>query len=395
MSDINANIEELFPELRGILDNWETGTPAANGNGNLNGFENENGVEPTDIEQAMQRRMAAMPFPQFQTGQSAPPPPAAHVEDGGGPQQQQQTQQNQPPPGEPIPAPQSQQPPQQPPPPETEQVIIGQNENGTPITVPISRLQAYAQFDEEFQSDSGLRQAVLDYYAQQGLGSPVPPTTGVGTEMVPQSPPAPQPSPSPTYPAPFPDSQPQVPPGVDIDDPNVQFLVQQNQQLQQQIQMLAGGVQHTVQQQQAREQAEHNSMINRAMTSFKDQRGLDDTQMETVRMAAARLNVLPSLMAGVDPITGTPTKPDPLTALDRAFEIAYMQIPEFRTREFGRVIQQRVTDNRRKQKLAGLSGSSGSVPRTSPAPTDAPGRRAAMIDEIRQMQNGEWSPPES
>lgn len=387
----NLNIEELFPELQGILSQWETAPQA------VNGFENENGVEPDAIEQAMQQRMAASPMPQFQAGQTAPPPPAPHVEDGGPPQAPPPPPQPEPQPSQ---APEGYQPPQAPQPepqqpsqpvaePQEEMVTVGIDDQGQPITLPLSRVRGYYQFDEDFQNDPGLRQAVLNYYADRGIGAGAPTEQGTGRQTLPVGPVQPSPTPFPADPQVQPQQE------LDLDDPNVRYLLEQQQALSQQIQMLASGVQETQQQQQARAQAENDSMIRRAMTSFKEQRGLTDEQMESVRISAARLNVLPGLMQGVDPITGAPSKPDPLTALDRAFEIAYMMTPEHRQREFGREIQRRVEDSRRKQKLAGISGSSGSVPRTQPAPTTPQGRRAAMIDEIRQMQNGEWNPPEN
>lgn len=376
MSDLNSNIsiEELFPELQGILDNWET-APQAN-----DGLENENGIEPSDIEQAMQARLAQSPFmPQFQSGQTAPPPPQSHVEDGGPPAP---TPQSVAPPAsvESVPTGEGQPGAQTPAPQTDETFVVGHDEQGQEIRVSRDQALRYFQFDQDFQNDPQLRSLVLDYY--QGRGNE-------GQVQPPASEPAPQPAPAPVT------SSVQEVPELDLDDPAIRFLLQQQQQLAEQVQMLAGGVQQTQSQQQAQQQAQNEALIKRAMTSFQTEHSLNDDSMNNIRQAAARLNVLPSLMQGVDPITGAPSRPDPLTAMERAFEIAMMMSPEHRQQEFAREVQRRVTDSRRKQKLAGLSGSSGSVPRTTPAPTTEQGRRSAMIDEIRQMQEGGWSPPES
>jgi hypothetical protein len=66
--------------------------------------------------------------------------------------------------------------------------------------------------------------------------------------------------------------------------------------------------------------------------------------------------------------------------------------PETRTFEIRREFQRRNEDIKRKQKLAGVSGSSGSVPRTVPAPQPGtPESEAALMREVKEMMDGTWT----
>jgi len=133
----------------------------------------------------------------------------------------------------------------------------------------------------------------------------------------------------------------------------------------------------TTQQQQTAE-----SLMNRATSSFKEQHSLTDEEMSRLTEVTARLQILPSLMNPVDPISGQVRKVDPLAAIEEALNTAYWQIPEFRDRAISQTIESQNRDRQRKQKLSSLQGSSGSVPREAPVPSTEHERRQAMIAEV-------------
>ncbi len=174
-------------------------------------------------------------------------------------------------------------------------------------------------------------------------------------------------------------------PAIELDeftDPAVKTLYEKLQQQEQELAQLresTTGISDyvSVQQQQTAE-----SLMNRATTSFKDQHSLSDDEMSRLTEITARLNILPSLMSPVDPISGQPRKVDPLAAIEEALNTAYWQIPEFRDRAISQEIEANNRDRQRKQKLSSLQGSSGSVPREQPVPTTEHERRQAMIAEV-------------
>jgi hypothetical protein len=137
------------------------------------------------------------------------------------------------------------------------------------------------------------------------------------------------------------------------------------------------------------------SLVNRATQSYQEAHKLTDEDMDEIQRVTARLNVVPALMAPVDPITGLPRQVDPLKALEAGFDLAHWQIPRLRDRELADVQSQTRDANKRKAKLSSLGGSSGSVPRQpNTVPTNPQERRQAMIAEMATMLNGNWIQPE-
>lgn len=142
-------------------------------------------------------------------------------------------------------------------------------------------------------------------------------------------------------------------------------------------------------------QQTYTDIAKGAMTSFQQQHSLDDTTMQAVSRAAAATGFAEKYMAGIDPLTGTPVAPDPYKAVMSALNAGYMMAPETREIEIARIAAARqartVEDNTRKQKLAGISGTGGSVPRTQTVPSNPQDARAALVEEVSQMFNGSWA----
>lgn len=152
--------------------------------------------------------------------------------------------------------------------------------------------------------------------------------------------------------------------GLDLDEPrdaSLWGLIMAQNQILGQYETRLGSVESSL---TTRQQQEYGATVNRAVASYKTQHSLSDTEIGELREIASRLEVLPSLMKGVDPITGAPVPVDALTAVERALDIAYWNTPKFRDREFQTKVVERAKDTKRKQKAGSLSGSSGSNPRT-------------------------------
>jgi hypothetical protein len=131
-------------------------------------------------------------------------------------------------------------------------------------------------------------------------------------------------------------------------------------------------------------------MASRAKDSFAKQYSLSNDQINDIEQIAANMQILPALLSGVDPITRLPVKVDPLTALERALEIAYYSTPTYREAEYQRKQTLAKKDTSRKRKLNSLSGSSGSTPkRPAREPETEQDRRSAMINEIAQIMSGQ------
>jgi len=96
-------------------------------------------------------------------------------------------------------------------------------------------------------------------------------------------------------------------------------------------------------------------------------------------------------MNGIHPVTGLPVRPDPAEATRTALHVAYYTTPSARDLESQRTIQRAQHDAQHRQRLSGVGGSSASVPRTPPQPTNPQDRNAAMIGEVREMFNGSWT----
>jgi hypothetical protein len=128
-----------------------------------------------------------------------------------------------------------------------------------------------------------------------------------------------------------------------------------------------------------------------AMSEFQKARGLDDATMMKVANTASNSGMHLRYMQGFNPLTGEVTDKDPYKAMTLALESAYFMVPETRDvqveAEIRRRAEQASREKERKQKLAGVSGASGSVPRTQQA---EPGNRSQMVEEVASMFNGTW-----
>lgn len=133
-----------------------------------------------------------------------------------------------------------------------------------------------------------------------------------------------------------------------------------------------------------RDQEEIQSLIDQTRVRFQQEHGLSADEMAKVSATTERLNVLPSLLNGVDPITGQTGPRDRGVALTRAFEIAYWYLPEMRDKALQGQVSARAKSTQRKQRLAGVSGGGGGSVRqeVDPRKMTATERRDAMIREV-------------
>jgi hypothetical protein len=238
--------------------------------------------------------------------------------------------------------------------------------------VPFERLKKLAAFDKELASDPALVEYLRNYNSSQNQNQAQEPPTPVT-----------------------------LPPDIDLDDPTVAYLYQlqlQNQSLineyRSRLDEVSRFVQHNTNEIQVRRQMEVEALVRRGSESFKQQHNLTDEELSRVKDVAGKLQVVNVLSTGFDPITGAQVSTDPLTILDRALEIAYWQIPELRNRQISSVIEETVqtkkASDKRKKKLAAISGSSGSAPRSdSSAPKTEAERRQRMIAEVASAMTGE------
>lgn len=197
-------------------------------------------------------------------------------------------------------------------------------------------------------------------------------------------------------PAPLPPAgAPTTPPDLDLDDPVQARLWQEIQDTRARLGELSQQQQQAQQFVQSQTEASSTALIDRAKASFIQQHNFTSEDMTEVENVAARLNVLPSLLNAVDPVTGVPRKVDPLQALETAFDLAVWQIPRLRDQQIAEFQAQARQDNKRKKKLTSLGGSSGNVPRqTNEVPNSPQERRAAMIKEVGDMLQGNFVQPE-
>lgn len=171
---------------------------------------------------------------------------------------------------------------------------------------------------------------------------------------------------------------------LDLDDPNVKFLYDNYQKQQSELQQAMDLIRRHELQLSTQTEATANSIVERAVTSFQKEHQLDEESMQQVRQIAGQMNIVESVFAPEDPITGLARRVDPLTAIEKALDIAYWSIPEYRDREISRRLEVNKQDQEKKRKLSSLGGSSGSVPREQQTPTTKEEIQAAMIREVAQ-----------
>ena len=203
-------------------------------------------------------------------------------------------------------------------------------------------------------------------------------------ELVPrgQQPPVPTPTPTTTP------TQVTPPPDLDLDDPVVKHIWTELQTTRQQLDAASKVLTRHEQQISTANASTAQSLLAKAQETFQTTKKLNSDEMTKVRQVAERMNIVGGLMSPLDPITGLPRTVDPVKALEKAFDIAYNEIPEFRSRIVTEMVTQTKTEQDRKRKLTSLQGGSGSVPRGTPAPKTEADRRAAMIKEVADAMAG-------
>lgn len=243
--------------------------------------------------------------------------------------------------------------------------------------IPRRFIEAYEQFDAAFQTDPGLR-ALVSAYMQTG---------NVPAELVQ---PANQ---QPQYQQPAPQQQRTEPPvDLDLDDPATRTLWEAHVATQQRLDAITSHLQTTQQQTQAEQMGRSQSLVNRAVESFRQQHNLSQDEIQRLCGIVKRTNLIETFMRNPDPVNGTPGRPDPLRAVENALDVMYHYVPEFRNRDAAATEGQRRAAAKKKQKLSSLSPrSGGSASRKTPAPTDEAGRRDAMKAEVAEMMAGTWS----
>jgi len=284
--------------------------------------------------------------------------------------------------------------------PPAEVVEAPPDEQSSAPSIADDRLPGLAALDELLTNDPNLRDIVARYMTGQPI---VPPQTYAPPQPQSFQPQLPysegQPSPvavpqgggtvGPSVPAP---QFLQAPPDL-ADDPSLAALYANQQRIEQALTALLTNQQTMAQQQAATQQADFAAITNAAVGKFKSDMELDDGQISRIVNTANQLGILDSFLHGIDPITNTPTPPDPHGAVMRTLEVAYSVMPEFQPREFERRQRQYVEDQARKAKLSAVGGGGPQAPRSAPAPTTPQERQAALHDEVAQMLAGNWAPP--
>lgn len=244
--------------------------------------------------------------------------------------------------------------------------------------IPASQLRALLDWQQNFANDPDLQAIVTGHLVGRSApvegGAPTTPVAGVGTPATPAA------------------GQLVPPDDLDLDDPAIAAIWNIVKTQHDQIQQLSSGVQSTYEAHMATTRQNSQAVYRQAAEHFRDSHELDDNDINILGQVAGRLGVLPSLMQGIDPLTGVAVRPDPLAAVERALEIAYFTVPEYRGREFQRSVKQQQADATRKKNLAAVAGSAGSTARTQTPPRPGtPEARQAMVAEVGQMMTGEWT----
>jgi hypothetical protein len=182
----------------------------------------------------------------------------------------------------------------------------------------------------------------------------------------------------------------ELPPEIDLDDPATKYLYDRMQEMERRLAQTGQVVTLTQQQQQEELDRRTTALVNRVAASFQQQHELTDAQMKELRTAAAHVGGVDRYMSGVHPVTGEIIpNPDIMSAIDTALTIAFRAREDFVTSSTEKVVRRQLDNKQRKARLNKIGGNSGSTPRTPQIPTDAPGRRAAMLEEVRGLMNGQ------
>lgn len=228
-----------------------------------------------------------------------------------------------------------------------------------------AQIQAWAELDARINSDPNLR---------EGLSSLLNPR------------PAPPPQQSTLPPLPNISEE-------DLaDNPALQAMVIIAARQQQETAALRQQIEAQQAQQQQVQFKEAQETTNAAVTSFQRTYNIPDAVMAEVRNAAGRnMEPMYTYMRGIDPRTGKSVVPDQFKAIEVTLEMAYWNTPSSRQFEIERQAQHRAATTTRKQKLAGIGGSSGSTSRTPKPPdlTDEDARHRAAVEFAAAAMNGE------
>lgn len=372
MSDINPDIDELFPDLKDILRSWDRPADAAGPVAAL-----PDGVTMEDVNN--------LPPPNAPFA-STPPgrPPVGGVEDSSslpaadaGFSTQPTEPANEPPVANEPPAPAA-------------PAADAPSAAPAPSQLSDTELEQLIALRDELRGDPHLRERIARYYVEREFpnGDQAPAAQSPAPD-VPAGTAAPGQVPQPVAPAAVPsfdESQ------LDLEDPSVRALYDQHRATLDRLSRVESFVQSQAQQTQATAQAQATALYNRAAESFRQQHNLEAADIKRLSEVAANLQLVPALMSGRDPMTNLPARPDPIAAVERALEIAFYTVPEYRERALVAQRERDAAHRQRKQRLGSVAGSSGSVPRTPPPPANTPeARRQAMVNDVAAMMNGSYA----
>lgn len=234
-----------------------------------------------------------------------------------------------------------------------------------------AQAEAWAVFDQMVESDPQLRQLLSEYLQKRTR-----PQTPIAAPSAPSQP------------------LPDLPPEYQGDETimGLHRALQAQQEAIDAVRRQAANAESIASHQVQRT---YSDIAQGAISEFQKARQLDDDTMAAVSRVARQSGFAEKYMQGVDPITGARVNPDPYKAVYSALEAGYFMAPETREVEISRAIDQRAAriaeDKIRKEKLGGVSGASGSVPRTQTVPQNPRDSKAALLQEVTQMMNGSWA----
>lgn len=142
-----------------------------------------------------------------------------------------------------------------------------------------------------------------------------------------------------------------------------------------------------VQSQQDQALQQRVSAIDAAHVAFRDDYSLNDDQMQQLGQAVVQANIFPALIARHNG--------DVEAATRSALDMMFWSTPQFRDLKTQQDLTALATESTatidKQKKMSALASSGGSVPRTNPTPRTKDERYAAMVEAIRQDQNGSGS----
>lgn len=236
-------------------------------------------------------------------------------------------------------------------------------QDGSTIQVSPEEILAYYQVDQRLKHDKHFAEYLQSY---------TPPTPGGGGTQ------APPPVTTPPPPSVNLDE-------LDLDDPNIKFLYETVQRLEQELNPLREGYARHEQAITSDQEAQANAIISAAQRSFHTQyEHLTEADIKAITDAAARTGMVNTYMQGVHPITGLPVSPNPLEAINLAMETIYWANPVYREQAMADKVKAQREERVKKRKAGALAGPGGSTPRTVPNLKNEKDRREAMLSVVAQ-----------